>query len=284
MQSDFNQYAKAYTSRFPYQFINRRSLSPAQRLTGEKSSDDVARILDRLSIQYGNKNPNPINFCVATSILEVGVDVDRLSLMTVIGQPKTTSTYIQATGRVGRSKPGLVVTVYNPFKPRDVSHFENFSGYHGRLYSEVEPTSVTPFTSQALIRVLHSIIASFLMMKGNSSPRPYQNLEESLDDFKDFFIRRIKHINNHKFFQDKDWLQNFEDIFNKRCKEMKVWNKDKWVKRFNEEGTDSLIISADDKSFDNLGQFWPTMLNMRSVDPESRLDITGNYREGIENE
>ena len=122
------------------------------------------------------------------------------------------------------------------------------------------------------------------MMKGNSSPRPYQNLEESLDDFKDFFIRRIKHINNHKFFQDKDWLQNFEDIFNKRCKEMKVWNKDKWVKRFNEEGTDSLIISADDKSFDNLGQFWPTMLNMRSVDPESRLDITGNYREGIENE
>ena len=62
LQSDFNQYAKAYTSRFPYQFINRRSLSPAQRLTGEKSSDDVARILDRLSIQYGNKNPNPINF------------------------------------------------------------------------------------------------------------------------------------------------------------------------------------------------------------------------------
>jgi len=89
-------------------------------------------------------HPKATDVCLASNIIEVGVDVDRLSLICVNGQPKTTAQYIQVTGRVGRKwweRPGLVLAVYVPNKPRDRSHFERFRTYHERLYAQVEPAT-----------------------------------------------------------------------------------------------------------------------------------------------
>ena len=100
---------------------------------------------------------------MATSVIEVGVDVERLGLLTIIRQPKTTAQYIQVSGRVGRSPrqgPGLVVTVLNPLSGRDISHYERFSSVHERLYAAVEPASVTPFTDAALTRGLRGTVAA----------------------------------------------------------------------------------------------------------------------------
>ena len=93
--------------------------------------------------------PRAVSGVLATSMFGTGVDVSRLSLMIVHGQPKTTSSYIQATGRVGRSLPGLIITSLSPTRPRELNHYEYFTGYHLQLYRGVEPVTVYPFAPRA---------------------------------------------------------------------------------------------------------------------------------------
>ena len=96
----------------------------------------------------------PVDVVLATSMLQVGVDVSRFGLMLVVGQPKNTAEYIQASSRVGRDakRPGLVVTLYNWTRPRDLAHFEDFEHYHATFYRQVEALSVTPYTRRSLDR------------------------------------------------------------------------------------------------------------------------------------
>ena len=104
--------------------------------------------------------PLPTDIVLASNMISVGVDVSRLGLMLVNGQPKSTAEYIQASSRIGRGLPGLVVTLYNSGRPRDVSHFEHFRFYHGALYRNVEATSVTPWAPRARDKALHAVVAA----------------------------------------------------------------------------------------------------------------------------
>jgi hypothetical protein len=93
-------------------------------------------------------------------MISVGVDVPRLGLMVVASQPKTTAENIQATSRIGRKFPGLVVTVYYWARPRDLSHYERFEHYHATFYQHVEALSVTPFSPTALDRGIDGLLVS----------------------------------------------------------------------------------------------------------------------------
>ena len=109
----------------------------------------------------------PLDVLLATNMISVGVDVQRLGLMVVAGQPKTTAEYIQATSRVGRAHPGLVCTVFNWARPRDLSHYESFEHYHATFYQHVEALSVTPFSPRALDRGLTALLVSLVRLPGS---------------------------------------------------------------------------------------------------------------------
>ncbi|MGB0384707.1 MAG: DISARM system helicase DrmA [Ardenticatenaceae bacterium] len=151
--------------------LARRYLSPYQveELTSRKDATDIPQILDRLELPFterGKKNKYPIDVLLATNMISVGVDVSRLGLMVVAAQPKTTAEYIQATSRVGRRHPGLVCTVYNWARPRDLSHYERFTHYHATFYQHVEALSVTPFSEGALQRGLSALLVSLVRLMG----------------------------------------------------------------------------------------------------------------------
>ena len=156
--------------------LARRFLSPwsVQELTSRRSATDIPRILDTLETPFvegerkGRKKPKdgkwPLDVLLATNMISVGVDVSRLGLMVVAGQPKNTAEYIQASSRVGRRFPGLVATVYNWARPRDLSHYERFEHYHATFYQFVEALSVTPFSPGALGRGLSAVMASMVRL------------------------------------------------------------------------------------------------------------------------
>lgn len=129
-------------------------------LTSRIRQERIPHLLRRLELRHdaprSEDDPLPLDAVLASNMISVGVDIDRLGLMTVTGQPKTTAEYIQATSRVGRQAwgPGLVVAIYNWSRPRDMSHYERFRHYHTTLYRSVEAVSATPFSSRALDRGL----------------------------------------------------------------------------------------------------------------------------------
>lgn len=143
-----------------------------RELTSRMGAADIPRVLAQLEVPYvavaSRKRgaPRPIDVLLATNMISVGVDVRRLGAMVVAGQPKTTAEYIQATSRIGRAKPGLVITVLNWARPRDLSHYEQFEHYHATFYRHVEALSVTPFSPRARDRGLTGVLISYVRLAG----------------------------------------------------------------------------------------------------------------------
>ena len=157
--------AKLRRTRFDTGLANRPSLV-MKELTSRVSSGDIKSILRQLFVTHaptrGPDDERPVDLVLATNMISVGVDVPRLGSMIVVGQPKATAEYIQATSRVGRDPkgPGLVITLYNWARPRDLSHYETFDHYHATFYRHVEPLSVTPFSERALDKGLTGVLVS----------------------------------------------------------------------------------------------------------------------------
>jgi hypothetical protein len=150
-----------------------RTLHDPLELTSRIPTAEVSDTKARLNQTFDKKDA--VDVALATNMISVGLDVTRLGLMLVSGEPKTVGEYIQATSRVGRNpdRPGLVVALLNVHKPRDRSHYERFSYWHAAFYRAVEATSVTPFAPRALDRGLAAVVVAMARLaEGALTPNP----------------------------------------------------------------------------------------------------------------
>ncbi|MDQ0878980.1 hypothetical protein QFZ77_007639 [Paenibacillus sp. V4I3] len=189
-------------------------------LTSRVDSSEIPAILQRLEQPFYAKDDKiaPVDITLASNMISVGVDVSRLGLMVVTGQPKTTAEYIQATSRVGREHPGLVFTVYNWARPRDVSHYERFRSYHAALYRYVEAISVTPFSSRARDRALSAalVMMSRLNIPGlakKEDAKKFKPTHTLVNQLKDFINQRVMGIDSERASEVLKDLQSYIDLW-----------------------------------------------------------------------
>ncbi|MCY4726809.1 DISARM system helicase DrmA [Nocardioides sp. STR2] len=280
-------------------------------LTSRISAEEIAKTLDKLSLPFterwstrgridvnraraearaaGEKLPEwgtkPYDVVLATSMLQVGVDVPRLGLMLVVGQPKNTAEYIQASSRVGRDarKPGLVVSLANWARPRDMAHFEQFRHYHETFYAQVEALSVTPYSETAMERGLMGVLVSAVRVAdlragGSMSPERGAGeiltkmpiVERLIDQLVDRATRAVDDAGEAKRMRDKlaqrmdRWHDKAADasgalVYERRPKKDVAW---------------PLLISPEDTLPSVADRIFVVANSMREVQPEINLLVS----------
>ena len=204
-------------------FTSRRQIVSADELTSRVTTTELNETLDRLEkVEYSKENIESkhyaSNILLATNMISVGIDVARLNVMLMVGQPKLTSEYIQASSRVGRSYPGVVFVQYDATKSRDRSHYEQFRPYHESFYRFVEPTGATPFSKPARERALHAVIVTLIrQMDSLISDKDAGNFDEKhfntdIEKVENFVVNRMKDINARSFplLRDESGLARYE--------------------------------------------------------------------------
>jgi hypothetical protein len=231
-------------------------------LTSRKSAKEIKDTLEQLEISY--TDPACFSYVLASNMLSVGIDIDRLGVMTVYNQPKSNAEYIQATSRVGRRNPGLVLTMYNNMRSRDKSHFEQFGYYHKSFYRYVEATSVTPFSIRAIEKAIHCVFVALIRtsipsLTANDAARYFKANDTQVIKIKEFMIKRVSEIMPDSTVFAQKSLDEFASKWEREATEN---SNTLFYKSYN--GYPSLLSSAEEES--ELGL--PKMLNsLRNVDP-----------------
>lgn len=256
-----------------------RYVDKVEELTSRKTQAALVHMMDRLATDWNE--PGALDACLSSNIIEVGVDIDRLSLMAVVGQPKSTAQYIQVTGRVGRKwweRPGLIMAMFNPAKSRDRSHFEQFQSYHRRLYERVEPTSATPFSVDTVERA--AIGAILLWARQFYAPETpngeIQNFEKLLQEGKELLIKRCRLIITDR----SDLERSISAIEAAHDKLVRKWTKEpmKWSGYPQKPDEEYLMLwpgQAATHVQKLKGELIPS--SMRNVDASARLKISSSY-------
>ncbi|HRI08052.1 MAG TPA: helicase-related protein, partial [Nannocystaceae bacterium] len=230
----------------PHPWAASRSLLLPTELTSRVPTDQVKETKRRLDARRTQTEDAPLDVVLASNMISVGLDVDRLGLMVVAGQPKTTSEYIQATSRVGRSYPGLVVTCLNASRPRDRSHYERFAAYHESFYREVEATSVTPFSLQTLGRGMVGTLITMIRhgLLDMEPPRGFMRLRSNralADEILEALVLRARH---HREWHDDEAERRIEGEIRARGRAfLDAWER--VVARAREGGADRTYSDLD---------------------------------------
>lgn len=272
--SDVFDQLGGFAKNYKYKPEERRVLNPDKivELTGRDPSQSIPERLKELAITRTNDKNNCIDICLTTNMFSVGVDISRLGLMFLNNQTKTSSEYIQATSRVGRSSkgPGLVAIQYASSRPRDRSFYEQFQSYHSRFYAHVEPTSVTPFSYRVVDKILPAIIVGYLRLVKNLSNDEVENITESDIEECRFFVGKFSDLCKNES-ERKYILERFETIIRKIGSNLHNYHEF-FPSSFKYEESFEHLIYPEGVDFKSQNSFnAPT--SMRDVDSESRAGI-----------
>lgn len=201
--------------------------SGTEELTSRIDGTQIPEKLKRLGTVHAEKNDQSVDILIASNMLSVGIDINRINNMFVVGQPKQTSEYIQATSRVGRENLGSVYTLYNSTRSRDKSHYETLLSYHKNMYKFVETSSVTPYSIPSLKKTVPAMIVAMMRctisnLAGDTSAGNIIDYKLELDEAKNYLLRRLKQSedkyqlyreNGKKIINEfiHDWMNIAED-------------------------------------------------------------------------
>lgn len=269
-----------------------RKIGNPDELTSRVTTVELNKTLDKLEkLQYSKENIEKYQYAsntlIATNMISVGIDVDRLNAMILVGQPKLTSEYIQASSRVGRKYPGLATVLYDGSKSRDRSHYEQFIPYHQSYYRYVEPTGVTPFSKPAIERALHSVIVgimrsiSELETENSAAEFRIEAFPDEIKYIKNYVLSRYKEISERNNYGTVDESQiitkKIDDFFQLWEEKSEYFGKDnysyghKFMRKHPQAEEGRLLKSYNSSRYD-LNAI-DTLTSMRNVDSTVRGNV-----------
>lgn len=271
------------------------------RLTGEEVKSQLQRISKPLKMSQrmrASYESVPPDFVVATNMISVGMDVSRLNIMLINSMPRNIAEYIQATSRVARNEEGVVITVHHPFRARDLSHYERFIEFHEKMYSYVEPISITPFTKKAIKRYFALCLATYLRHFAGFIDRTSASTILQYNDEK---VQILIDKMLEQFYEVLKKLSNLDEEINiknllkeENINEMRSWLNDAigfWKDKaaesekedsylvFNnksdkgEKKQKSLYVEIDEYSGNIENEKWKIPQSLRVVEPEAIINI-----------
>jgi hypothetical protein len=282
------------------------NLRPGE-LTGRLSGEDVKNELDKVQSKWSAKyrfarrvednvvsGSVPPDFVVATNMISVGIDVSRLNTILMNSMPRNIAEYIQATSRVARDSYGLVLTIHHPFRARDVSHYEKFIEFHEKMYSYVEPISITPFTQKAVDRYLGLYLATMIRHATRFHDRTSANTLQDhevvaiANTLVDYFEKRCERLQNatvdrliKNLLQEanveiiRGWitaaLHEWRALAQKMAGENKILVfKDK---RTTTPPQEQLYVDIEEYEGNVYSEKWQVPMSLRVIQPEAALKI-----------
>jgi hypothetical protein len=284
------------------------------RLTGEEVKNELIRIQDkwdhlrRLAHEEEETNADgsvitatkmgtiPPEIVVATNMISVGIDISRFNTIIMNSMPRNIAEYIQASSRVARDSYGMVLTVHHPFRARDISHYERFIDFHEKMYSYVEPISITPFTRKAVERYMSAYVATVLRhmtrFVNNSTASDIaditqEELDSIVDDLTLYFENRARRLSESNFEQSiknllvsrdveniKEWIMEAVTIWIDRAKGMRTEDTELVFKLGRPRPqTKQLYVDINEYETNIHSKMWQVPMALRVIDPEAAIRI-----------
>lgn len=261
-------------------YQNSRKIKPVE-MSANIPSKEIPEILEELKASF--KQPQCIDFLPCTNMFSVGVDVGRLGLIVMNGQPKSTSEYIQASSRVGRARvPGLVVAFYPNNKARDRSQYESFISYHQSLYRAVEPTSVTPYARPSMERSLHAALIIVMRycgsLSGNSGAKEFSVDNEKVKDLLTKLRQRMINTESNDIQAQKNinnYLNSCVDAWDEKARKSRAGAFELRYESRESNNFESLMVEYSPGASLKPEIPWATLNSMRNIDGECNVYVWG---------